>query len=369
MSRVRAPEKLSVVDLEQACAALAAADAHRDDAPLGLAPAAFLQDVAGETRTGHTEGVTDRDRAAVDIVLLGIDAELVAGIEALAGEGFVELPEIDVLDLQAIALQQLRHGVDRSDAHLIRLAARRRPANEAAERIETALLGVLGFHQHDRRRAVGELAGVAGGDVFAGALDRLELGEAFHGGLGTVALVAIDGVVDDAFGFRRLVDHLHPGLHRDDFVLELVGLLGGRHAALRFQRVFVLVFAAELVALGDDVGGVDHRHEDRRSDVEQLRIYHFLRQGAAGDRDAFDAAGHDAFGALGADTVGGHSDGLQSRRTEPVHGYAAGRLRQSGEQSGLTADIGRAMRAVSEIAILDVFLVDASALDGVLDGV
>src|SRR6185369_12928931 len=112
----------SAVDLEQARAALAAADAHRDDAPLGLAPAAFLQDVAGETRAGHAEGMADRDRAAVDVVLLRIDAQLV------------------------------------------RLAARRRPGDEAAERIEAALLGILGLHQNDRRRTVRELAGIAGGD-------------------------------------------------------------------------------------------------------------------------------------------------------------------------------------------------------------
>src|SRR3954464_2024168 len=100
----------SAIDLEQARAALAAADAHRDDAPLRLAPAAFLQDVAGETRAGHAERMADRDRTAVNIVLLGIDAELVARIEALAGEGLVELPEIDVVDLQAMALQQFWHG-------------------------------------------------------------------------------------------------------------------------------------------------------------------------------------------------------------------------------------------------------------------
>src|SRR3954447_8826119 len=164
MLRARAPRKSLAVDLEQACAALAAADAHRDDAPLGLAPAAFLQDVAGETRAGHAEGMADRDRTAVDVVLLGIDAELVARIEALAGEGFIELPEIDVVDLQAMALQEFRHGVDRADAHLVRLAAGRRPRNETAERVEAALLGVLGFHQHDRRRTVRELAGIAGGD-------------------------------------------------------------------------------------------------------------------------------------------------------------------------------------------------------------
>src|ERR1700744_660173 len=105
----------SSINLEQSRAALAAADAHGHDAPLGLAPMAFLEDVAGETRAGHAEGMADRDRAAIDVVLFGIDAELVARIEALARERLVQLPDIDVVDLQALALQQLRHGIDRAD--------------------------------------------------------------------------------------------------------------------------------------------------------------------------------------------------------------------------------------------------------------
>src|SRR5436190_2255367 len=157
------------------------------DAPLGLAPAAFLQDVAGETRAGHAEGMADRDRAAVDVVLLGVDAELVARIQALASEGFVQLPEIDVVDLEAMALQQFWHGVDRADAHLVGFAASSSPGDEAAERMQAALLRVLGFHQHDGGSTVRELAGVARGDVFAGAPHRFELGEAFHRRVGTVA--------------------------------------------------------------------------------------------------------------------------------------------------------------------------------------
>src|SRR5689334_4054928 len=99
----------SAVDLEQAGAALAAADAHRHHAPLGLAARAFLQQMAGETGAGHAEGMADRDRAAVDVVLGGIDTELVAAIQALAGEGLIELPQVDVVDLEAGALEQLRN--------------------------------------------------------------------------------------------------------------------------------------------------------------------------------------------------------------------------------------------------------------------
>ena len=51
--------------------------------------------------------MADRDRAAIDVVPGGIDAELVAAVQALAGEGLVELPDLDVVDLQALALQKL----------------------------------------------------------------------------------------------------------------------------------------------------------------------------------------------------------------------------------------------------------------------
>jgi hypothetical protein len=128
------------------------------------------------------------------------------------------------------------------------------------------------------------------------ALHRLERREAFHRGVGTVALVLVDDIVDDLFFLRLLVDDLHLGLHRDDLVLELAGLLRGGHAALRLQRVLVLVFARHLVALGHDVGGVDHRHVDRRGDLQQLGIVVLACAATAGEADRLHAASHDHVG-------------------------------------------------------------------------
>src|SRR6267378_232274 len=134
------------VDLKQAGAALATADAHCHDAPLCLAPTALLQDVARKPRAGHPKGVADSDRAAVDIVLVRIDAKLVAGIEALTGKSLVELPNINIVDFQTMALQQLGHSEDWTDAHLVRLAARHRPGDKAAERFKATFFCVFGFH-------------------------------------------------------------------------------------------------------------------------------------------------------------------------------------------------------------------------------
>src|SRR5258708_22459834 len=137
----------SAIDFKQAGAALAAADAHGHDGPLGLAPTALLQNVARQPRAGHPERVADGDRAAVDVVLVGIDAKLVTGIEALAGKRLVELPKIDIVDFQAMALQQLRHRENRADAHLVRLAARPRPGDQAADRLAARCFPAPGLHQ------------------------------------------------------------------------------------------------------------------------------------------------------------------------------------------------------------------------------
>src|SRR4051812_33488815 len=96
--------------LEQTRGAHAAADAHGNNGVFRLAAAAFDQRVAGEARTRHAVGVADRNRAAVDIDLVRIDAELVAAIDHLHRKGFVQFPEVDVVDTEAVALEQPRHG-------------------------------------------------------------------------------------------------------------------------------------------------------------------------------------------------------------------------------------------------------------------
>ena len=90
---------------EQARRAHAAADAHRDDDMLDAAALAFDERVPDEPRAGHAVRVADRDGAAVDIVLVRVDAELVAAIQGLAGERFVKLPQPDVVDGEAMELR------------------------------------------------------------------------------------------------------------------------------------------------------------------------------------------------------------------------------------------------------------------------
>src|SRR3954453_18267207 len=210
----------------------AAADAEWVARLLRFAATAFDQSVAGEARARHAVGMAHRDRAAVDIDLVGVDAELVPAIQHLHRESFVQLPQADVVDGQAITLEQARHGEYRADAHLVRLAPGGDEAAEDAERVQPALRGFLVAHDHARAGAVRKLAGIAGGDRKSLAAHGLEAGETFSGGLGARALVLRerDFLERDCSG--RLVGHLHPGGDRRELVLELAALLGRGRAAL-----------------------------------------------------------------------------------------------------------------------------------------
>jgi hypothetical protein len=51
---------------------------------------------------------------------------VVLAIEDLHRKRLVELPQVDVLDAEAEALEELGHGEDGADAHLVGLGARHR---------------------------------------------------------------------------------------------------------------------------------------------------------------------------------------------------------------------------------------------------
>src|SRR4051812_3977011 len=110
-------------DFKKTRRAHAAADAHRRDHQLRLAAFAFDERMADEPRAAHAVGMAERDGAAIDVESLVRDAHTVAAIDDLDREGFVQLPQVDVGDLFAGLLEELRHGEHRADSHFARVAA------------------------------------------------------------------------------------------------------------------------------------------------------------------------------------------------------------------------------------------------------
>ena len=263
--------------------------------------------------------MADGDAAAIHVVLLVVDAELVATVNALRGKGFVQLPQVHIILLDADVFQQARNGEHGADAHFVRLASRHREAAVDAHRLNAELGGAVRAHQQRHRRAIGQLRGVAGGDRAIFLKGRRQPGETFQGGGRAVALVPIHRDVHAALRAGFLVHLEHGGGHRRDFLRHPTRFLGPRVALLALQGVHVLHFARHLVAAGDHFGGVAHGHEDVWLFLDEALV----RIGLAGGLpvahgDGIHPAGHRHLGVAGSDLVGGDGDGLQAGGAETV---------------------------------------------------
>ena len=81
--------------------ALAAAAAHRGDAERGAVAAHLVGEREDEAEAGGGERVAERDRAAVDVDLLGVDPQRAGARHGDAGERLVDLPQVDVARVAA----------------------------------------------------------------------------------------------------------------------------------------------------------------------------------------------------------------------------------------------------------------------------
>ena len=79
----------------------AAADAERGEAFLGIALLHFVQQRHQHARARCTDRVADRDRAAIDVDLGGIPAEVLVDRTGLGREGFIGLDQIEIADVPA----------------------------------------------------------------------------------------------------------------------------------------------------------------------------------------------------------------------------------------------------------------------------
>src|SRR5213594_710439 len=77
------------------------ADAHGADDIARPASLALDQRVADHPRAAHAVRVPDGDGATVDVEPLHREAEPVAAVDHLDGEGLVQLPEVDVVLAEA----------------------------------------------------------------------------------------------------------------------------------------------------------------------------------------------------------------------------------------------------------------------------
>ena len=79
--------------------------------------------------------MADRNRSNIDVQLLMRDSDAVHAVQHLARERLVQFPNIDVIGLEAMALEQARDRENRADAHFVWLARCNGKSAEDAERL------------------------------------------------------------------------------------------------------------------------------------------------------------------------------------------------------------------------------------------
>jgi hypothetical protein len=141
-------------------------------------------------------------------------------------------------------------------------------------------------------------------------------------------------------------------------------------ALLALQRERVLVFAADAVALGHHVGGVDHGHVQLGLVLHQPGVHVGGQLLPAGCRDGFDTAGQHHVHALGHDAARRDGDGLQARGAKRVIVVPAidSGSRRATRSGGPVAALETVGVAAAQNQVLDHFGIDARALHRGLDG-
>src|SRR4051812_38367736 len=127
-----------------------------------------------DARAGSAHRMAERNRSAVHVEFFIVDgtkraveSELVAAVllvlprreaaQDLRCEGFVDFPVIEVIEAEAVTLENRRGGVDWAEAHLRRVEAGPFRVEDAADGLQIEFLQrSLGGEDHPRR-AVGDL--------------------------------------------------------------------------------------------------------------------------------------------------------------------------------------------------------------------
>ena len=252
-------------------------------------------------------------------------------------------------------LEQLRHGEDGANAHLVGIAAGDRDAAIDPERLEVALARELGLHQYAGAGAVRQLRGVAGGDerprldLLPVGEHRLQAGEASQGRVGARTLVLLQGDRLVGYGAGRLVGDLHHGRQGRDLGVEAPGGLGRGGPLLRLERIFVLALAGHLVALGDDLRRLEHGHVEVVAMFDEPRVLAAIAVHLVvlDQRNGFEAAADRDAHAVVDDFLCGGGDRHEARSALPVDRHAGDAGRKPGAQGALAGDV-EALRPLLE---------------------
>ena len=305
----------------------------------------------------------DGDRAAVDVEFAGVGARLLEPGQRDGGEGFVDLVEVDVLELEPGLLEHARGARDGTFEHQDGVAADHRLGRNPGSGLEPQLGRLLLRHQEHSGGAVGDLRGVAGGDRVLGVEGRLEGGHRLVGGVAADALVPCHDLGRVAVG---------GDLDGHDLGLQVALVAGRGRVQVALHAELVHGLALDAVLAGDQLGGDALRHHvvelgqlgregvarplhDRGAHRHPRHRLHASRDGDVAD--------------AGLDQVGREVDGLLTGAALAVDGGGGCLDREARRQPGVAGDVDGLLAGLHHVPEDDVFDqpgLDAGAVDQLL---
>src|SRR5256714_1874499 len=226
-----------------------AAEAERGEAASSAATLHLVEHRRQKARARLPYGVSERDRAAVDVHLLRVKLQLAYDRDGLNRERLVQLYEVNFAQRPAGLAHNFSDGLYGGHHHEFGLDARSGLRHDARQRLDAERACALLRRDDDRRRAVVDARRVASRDRAALPERGPQLRECFERRVFTNRLVGVE--TDGRALLLRNLDEQY-------LVLKLPRLDRGGGLAVRGERVLVLLLARNIVALGDDLARVAH---------------------------------------------------------------------------------------------------------------
>ena len=202
------------VSLYDRCAAHAAAYAKGCKTLLGIPLLHLIEQSYEDTGTGASYGMSEGDRAAVDIELVHIKAEIMANCYRLCRKRLISFDQVEIADLVAASLHGLAGSRYRADTHDAGLYACQLAGDPCSLGLNAELFGLLFAHNDDRCRCIVNTGGVSCCDNTVLLESGTELGDGLLGRSGTRAFIS---VYNDSL-------LLGLNLYREDLILKLAFL-------------------------------------------------------------------------------------------------------------------------------------------------
>lgn len=297
--------------------------------------------------------MAEGDGAALGVKLFLGHAQLLHAVGSLAGEGLVDLENVDIVNRQAAVLQGGGDGVSGSDAHDLWGDTSDRKADDTAVDAATQSIGHISARQKDARGAVGDLARVSGSGSAVLLEGGLELAEASCGSVGANTVVLVHG----HFGLIAIFV-LYNCLVWSDLSLEQTSGLGSSCLLVALDGHGVLGGTVDTELSGDVLRRDTHGHE---AVVGRLALEDFLTKevwidlvGHLRISHRLEATANTDIDLSRANRICNRGDSLQPGRAETVDGSDAGRLWVASHEHG-HARISGGRAWVEHVADANVF--------------